>query len=282
MEKSRKKSYAEKMAEDGSVFTMWTSRWGIKIYPWYEADKLKFSFIEKGTKGGGFDVYMDINRPGTSCFRKWEHDILSPSERFCRIMAQEAQTGEKYPRTYKFVTGNNGEKSVGICNSQNGKYCINGSALVGGKKVFANIPVDFGDLVMLAENVKEGYAPRFFRLEVIRNEVEKRAEKYFKTSREDEVSEMQSQSQPAEVSENPCNNIQLQVNVKALKESKDGLWLTADAGNGERTFFVSNETMNSRESLWKKFVETLGKKQVNAKFVVNPKNNGYEVLDFVM
>ena len=63
-------------------------------------------------------------------------------------MKAEKERGEKYPNRYKFVTGSNAEKSVGIANStSNGEFVINGSSTVNGKKVYANIPVSYYDIL---------------------------------------------------------------------------------------------------------------------------------------
>ena len=122
---SRTKSLIEEQMEDNSLLTIWTQKWGLIIRPWYSADKLVFSFVEKGQKGAGFDVFMDIQKDGTTCFDDWAYDITH-DRRAESILYKEKQSGQQYPMHYKYVTGEKGDKSVGICNSRNGSgYVIN-------------------------------------------------------------------------------------------------------------------------------------------------------------
>ncbi len=166
---SRKISHIQEQMEQNAIFDTWTQNWGIKVYPAYGIDKLKISFIEKGASGKGksFDIYVECLRDGAQCFDNWAYDITHG--RFERVMAAEKQAGEKYPKAYRYTTGENAEKSVGIMNSTNGGYCINASVPgEDGKKVFANIPVTFHDLRHIAERYMVSYQPRKDELEEIR------------------------------------------------------------------------------------------------------------------
>jgi len=134
-----KKSRLEKRAMDGCIAEQFTQNgWFVKIKPALSIDKLVFSFVEKGKQGAGFDVYMDIELA-----MEWAKDICSG--RFFSIISKEKEAGEKYPVTYKYVTGENASKSVGFCAStSNGNAAtINGSSVENGKRVFANIPLDY-------------------------------------------------------------------------------------------------------------------------------------------
>ena len=170
----RDMSYAEEAARDGALFCTWTQTWGLKVYTWYDMDKLKFSFVEKGKNGKGksFDVNVNVKKDGLMCFEILMHEILhdirAPYD-FVTVMGQEKAAGEKYPKRYKFVTGNKAEKSVGICNSSNGGYCINGQGVTAdGSKVFANIPVSFYDIYTIAQAFNETYESRRQELSKIR------------------------------------------------------------------------------------------------------------------
>lgn len=175
----RNMSYAEGAARDNSLFTAWTTKWGIHVRPWFSMDKLRFCFVEVGKEGKGnsFDIYMDIVKYGFPCFKKWVFDIRSG--RLERVLAAEAKAGEQYPKFYKYATGDKGTKLIGICNSRNGGYLINASVLKNGKRVAANVPVDLGDLLLLADNFTRAYEAREQELLNIRIEAEKRVASHY-------------------------------------------------------------------------------------------------------
>jgi len=173
-EKKREESIIEEAAKDNELFRLWTQTWGLIVRPAYDIDKLKFSFIEKGTEGKGksFDIYVECLKFGASCFDDWAYDILN-DRRLEKILAKEKQEGQKYPVYYKYVTGENGEKSVGIANSTKGDgYCINAC---GGDKTYANVPVSFHDLRKMAEAYKRSYRKRVAYLDQLREEAEEEA-----------------------------------------------------------------------------------------------------------
>lgn len=161
----REVSYIEQQSDEGVLFEVWTTKWGLKVYPWYSMDKLRFSFIEKGAKGKGksFDVSISTKRNGffdfESLMHEVLHDIRTPYD-FVTVLAKEKEAGEQYPKRYRFITGSNGEKSVGICNSSNGGYCINGKTVKDGKAVFANIPCSYYDIYNIVTAYNETYEAR--------------------------------------------------------------------------------------------------------------------------
>ncbi len=175
---SREISYIEEQMKDNNLFELWTQKWGVKVYPWYSADKIKFSFIEKGAEGKGksFEIYMNTQKDGIICFDDWAYDILH-DRRFEANMLAEAKSGEKYPVGYKFITGESGEKSIGIANASSGQgYCINAvipDSKDPSKKIIANIPVRFHDLRKLAERYVRSYESRKEELEQTRRTAEK-------------------------------------------------------------------------------------------------------------
>ena len=138
---SRTVSHIQEQMAENAIFESWTQTWGLKVYPTYGIDKLKFSFVEKGAKGEGksFDIYMDCLRDGAQCFDNWAYDILHG--RLERVLSAEKQAGEKYPKCYKYTTGENAEKSLGIMNSTSGGYCVNAS--VPGKMEMARSMLTF-------------------------------------------------------------------------------------------------------------------------------------------
>ncbi|WP_026667646.1 hypothetical protein [Butyrivibrio sp. AE2005] len=180
---SRELSLIEEHMSQNVIFETWTQTWGLRVYPAYGIDKIKFGFIKKNTKGKGFDIFMDCLRDDTQCFDNWAYDILHG--RFERNLANEKQAGEQYPKTYKYITGKNGQKTLGIMNSKNGGYCIN-VPLLGKdgnpvkeikdnkeKIIYINIPVSFHGLRHLAERYLLSYRDRKNELEQLRKEASK-------------------------------------------------------------------------------------------------------------
>jgi len=141
------KSKRRKEIEEGIIANQYTlENWFVKIYPAYAIDLVKFSFVMKGHNGEGFDIYVSMDKMDL-----WCDDILS--FRMQKIIEAEKAAGEKYPKTYKYITGTDGSKSVGFAPSTvKGAFAvINASVVKDGKMVFANIPVDYDWLRIMAK-----------------------------------------------------------------------------------------------------------------------------------
>lgn len=147
---ARKLSRRQEMANEGTINAQYTQNaWFVKVKPAFSIHKILIDFVEKGKKGSGFGIYVDLD-----LFDNWMDDVLSRT--FARMLRAELEAGEKYPKYYKYVTGENGEKSVGFANStgKSGGYVINGSTVVNGSRVFANVPVDYNWLSTTAKYYK--------------------------------------------------------------------------------------------------------------------------------
>lgn len=280
---ARTLSYAEEAALDNSLFTVWTLNWGIKVHPWFNKDKLKFSFIEKGKAGKGksFDIYMDIIKYGAPCWEKWSNDILSPSRRFEAILATEQQRGEQFPKAYKFVTGTNGSKSIGFCNSKTGKYCLN--ARIPG--AIANIPLDFGDIMILAKSIEEAYTERKIQLMEIRKKAEEKNAAYYKDidgetfDKERQLSQCgePSDSQnvntcPPDYKPSPTVPLPEKINVivtEVVKQENGGLIIYAKDGVKNLLLYAAKNIIE--QPLWGQFIEVVKQKdETTARFNVLP------------
>lgn len=181
----KKISKLEKTALDGAFKDQFGSEWFIKIKPAYGTngkgiDKVIFSFVKKGSSGKEyFDIFQDID-----CFDNWADDILSGTMR--DVLEAEAKAGEKYPKEYKYITGKDGEKSVGFMLSRTGSPLINASIKEQGKKaVYANVPLTYGWLKTVAKQFKRTSAPRFAELDKVMMEA---ANKYHHELTEDDES----------------------------------------------------------------------------------------------
>lgn len=133
MSKTRTKSKRAEMAENGVLNASYTQTQFVKVKPAYGIDKVCFSFVIKGTNGSGFKVYVDLDT-----FYSWMEDIESGM--FFNVISKEKQAGQEYPAYYKYVTGENGEKTVGFAASKKGGYLINATDNGSKLKPF-NIPV---------------------------------------------------------------------------------------------------------------------------------------------
>lgn len=163
----KKISKLEKLARDGAFKDQFGSEWFVKIKPAFGTDgkgidKVIFSFVKKDTAGKEFfDVYMDID-----AFDNWADEIIDGSMR--TVLNAEAAAGEKYPKEYKYITGANGEKSVGFMLGRTGMPLVNASIKEEGKKaIYANVPLTYGWLKSVAKQFKRTVAPRFEELDRI-------------------------------------------------------------------------------------------------------------------
>lgn len=135
----REISRRQEMANEGVINAQFTQKgWFVKVKPAISIHKIIFDFVEKGKNGSGFAIYVDLDT-----FDNWVDDILDRT--MLRVLASEKEANESYPKFYKFTTGENAEKSVGIANStgNNGGYVINATTVVDKKKVYANVPVNY-------------------------------------------------------------------------------------------------------------------------------------------
>lgn len=168
-EKERK-SLRQKYAEEGCLNAAFTQNsWFVKIKPAYNIDKVAFHFVTKGSSGKkSFTVYVDID-----IFDLWMDDIKS--FRLAKVIAEEQKNGEKYPKAYKDVSGENGSCTVGICASSKfpNMYVLNGSGkhkengMAVGDKLYASVPVSYDWLRITAKYFDRTCRKRFSELSEI-------------------------------------------------------------------------------------------------------------------
>lgn len=185
----RTKSNVQERMENGYLFSTWTQTWGINIKPCYDMDKIRFSFIEKGKngKGNSFNVDVPCKRDNVFDFINFAEEVLwDPSKPykkcFIKVMAEEKNNGEKYPKRYNWRTGNNGEKSVGIANSIKG----NGFVICGNNNTtntHVMIPICDTALEDICVEFMETYTDRLNQLRSIRNNGIEQAANYFKNNK---------------------------------------------------------------------------------------------------
>lgn len=174
---NRRKSLRKKYAEEGCLNAAFTlNGWFLKIKPAYDIDKIIFCFVQKGTSGkNSFNVYLDVD-----IFDLWMEDVSN--FRMKKIIETEHNNGEKYPKEYKAVTGENGSFTVGICASDktSGMFVINGSGkhkengTFTGNILRAFVPVDYNWLRITSKYYKRTCENHFSEISnIIVNESKK-------------------------------------------------------------------------------------------------------------
>lgn len=151
-----RKSKRENLAEAGALSEDYAENSFFKVYPAYGIDKIKFSFVQKGSSGKGWDIYMDIDE-ADNLF----DDVLS--FRLWTAFQNETSTPEnKYPCSYSFCTGDNGEKEIKLSKSRLANAEVNVYARC--NKEYMNIPTPYSKLRTLAKWFKRTSKYRFEEL----------------------------------------------------------------------------------------------------------------------
>lgn len=132
----RKKSLIEENAEKGVLGAIHTQKNFVKFYPAYQIDKVKLSFVKTGTKGEGFDIYLDI-----LTFDNLADEILS-GKLYKKLLSEQVTESNKYPFSFRFVTGENAEKEVKLMKAQKADVNIYGKS----GKDYMNIPCSYDEL----------------------------------------------------------------------------------------------------------------------------------------
>lgn len=126
------------MLKEGCIAAFYTQKgFFLKVYM-TKIDKVKMSFVEKGKKGAGFDIYVDL-----TAFILLTEDILSGV-----LLQKIAQDTGDYPGAWTYVTGENGSKTLAIGKGQKGTL-IQGR-IKGETPKNAFIPVSYEDLRSMA------------------------------------------------------------------------------------------------------------------------------------
>lgn len=132
----RKKSLIEENAQNGVLGAIHTQKNFVKFYPAYQIDKVKLSFVKTGTKGEGFDIYLDI-----LTFDNLADEILS-GKLYKKLLSEQVTESNRYPFSFRFVTGENAEKEVKLMKAQKADVNIYGKS----GKDYMNIPCSYDEL----------------------------------------------------------------------------------------------------------------------------------------
>lgn len=128
-------------ANEGVIKAFYTlNGWFVKVKQFYMIDRVCFSFVKKGTKGDGFDVYVGVDQFDNLC-----DDILSGA--FAQALAQD---NGPYPSAWKHVSGQNGQREVAIGKGRKQPAVIQGRDKVKNQNAFVGI-MDYGELRTMAK-----------------------------------------------------------------------------------------------------------------------------------
>lgn len=148
---------AHKYFDEAQIMTAYTlNSWFVTVAPWFEGDKMLFSFVKKGTAGKNpIKVYVSLRK-----FEKLIEDI--ESGKFSEVLAKD--TKDDNPSAWTYRTGNKGSKNLAIglgkANDKTGKrnICIHGYDA--GLKANADVPVSWDDILELKDNYRLIVGPK--------------------------------------------------------------------------------------------------------------------------
>lgn len=131
----------KKEAQEGVIAAFYTlNGWFVKIKQAYAIEKVCFSFVKKGEKGAGFDIYVNIDVFDNLC-----DEILSGE--FAQKLAADHGA---YPAAFKYVCGQNGANELSIGRGKSQPIVIQGRNKSKKYNAFVGI-LDYGELKTMAK-----------------------------------------------------------------------------------------------------------------------------------
>ncbi len=203
----------------GAFYTL--NGYFLKVKPAYKIDKVIFSFVQKGKSGEGFDIYVDIDKFDLLC-----DSILSKD--FGKLLPESNQ---EHP-AWKYVTGNNGSKSLTIFKGNHG-IVIHGYD--GQKKRNASVPVYYTDLQITAKWHRRIFSKYSEKLILFCMQAMEDKSKYFNTQSENPEPVEDSRKTPAD--DHHVNSTEQHKKASAQAANIQGSSTTGansrNAGNGK-------------------------------------------------
>ena len=132
-------------AREGDIACFYAEKNFLKVKQAFAIDKVCFSFVKKGTKGDGVNIYMPIDEFDLLCEK-----ILNLS--LHKKIADEKQRKVEYPGAYSCTVGTDGSKKICIGAGKSLEVCIQGSVKGdNGKSNNIFIGTTYKELVIMAK-----------------------------------------------------------------------------------------------------------------------------------
>ncbi len=137
-EEKKRPNTRSALMKSGCIAAFYTlNGYFLKVKPAFGIDKVMFSFVQKGSQGKGFDVYMDVDIFDNLC------DMILSRE----LDRNLTGSSQKEP-AFSYVTGQNGAKQLSI-------FAGNSGTVIHGwfseNKLNANVPVKAEQLRIMAK-----------------------------------------------------------------------------------------------------------------------------------
>lgn len=233
--KNRVLSKREEMARRGELQEAYTQTNFVKFKPAYDIDKVKVAFVEIGKNGKGFDIYIDLDRFDILC-----DDILDKSLQKS-LLAEKPTEKNRYPHSFQYITGDNGEKEIKISQGKVAECNIYGRC----EKKYMNVPMSYADLRIMAKWFKRTSKKRFDKLTDITLDALEKESRYHKTTSAEEVQNTEN------VSKSSTEDDIITVHTKGMFSKKQNLFVIEA--------LLNNRTMQLYFN--KESIETIGEKE---------------------
>lgn len=290
----RKKSLIEENAEKGVLGAIHTQKNFVKFYPAYQIDKVKLSFVKTGTKGEGFDIYIDI-----LTFDNLADEILS-GKLHKKLLSEQATETNRYPFSFRFVTGENAEKEVKLMKAQKADVNIYGKS----GKEYMNIPCSYDELRNISKLFKLTVKKRTDYLVSLYEDYETKQSEYRNVEddkpviHEDEPEQKQTQeesctekpepSKPVAESEKKPNNPVVIYKLATIGEmkKKKNLYVVEvqdeEDPEPKRLFFNEQSIQTISNDMFEKLCKKIEKKSVSMTAKVEENGNDLLFINFAV
>ena len=282
----RKESRRRSMAKNGCLIEVFTQKSFLKVYPCFGIDRVKFSFADIGTKGKGFDIYIELDDFDLLC-----DDILDRTLQR-KLLSEKATPENKYPCSWQYVTGNNAEKNIRISKGMKSEVNIHGKV---GKEM-KNIPMSYDTLRTMAKYFRRVAAGHFEMLTKLTLEgIDSNAKMLSGLSDSDTTGQNPAEDPRLSVSdtaEQPYSENQVvkpagaaqssakvsfktKGNIKQVKEALFFVPVINRENKNETNLFFNKESIESLGAKWNELKKAIKKGPVLLNAIVHEKDGSY-------
>lgn len=135
-------------AKEGDIACFYAEKSFLKVKQAFGIDRICFSFVKKGSKGEGINIYMPIDEFDLLCDKILNYSLY-------KKIAEEKQKNVEFPGAYTCIVGNAGTKKICIGAGKNkaaDAVCIQGTIQAEkNKNTNMFIGTTYKDLVIMAK-----------------------------------------------------------------------------------------------------------------------------------